>query len=151
MAATTTLGVTSLSYPVDKSSPQITVASTAGITAGISLYIDRELMSVVGPGPSGTNVINVRRGIGGTRATRHTAAAPMFVGSGDQFYFYDPQGPPPMAVLVYPHINVLTGDIWLPEGDTDPKASTNSWWQKVQVTYDQGALGYRSVTANPSS
>ena len=111
MSATTSLGLTALAYPVGKSDSQITVASTTGITAGMRLFIDRELMSVVGPGPAGTKVFDVRRGVDGTTASRHDAASPMFIGAGEHFYTVDPQGMPPNAALVNPYVNIRTGDV----------------------------------------
>ncbi len=148
MPATTTLSITSLAAPCGKDDPQIKVASTSGITAGMRLFIDRELMSVVSLGVS--TLVNVRRGVDGTLATAHTAAFPMYIGAADQFYNFDPQGKPPEAVLVSPHINVLTGDVWFAQGESGPNAVAR-WWQKQVITYTQGPLGYPSGTADPTS
>jgi len=145
MAATTTLGVTSLESPISENETQVKVASTSGITAGMRLYADRELMSVVSPGPAGTSTFIVRRGVDGTLATKHTAAVPVFVGSGECFFSTDPQGTPPYASLVLPYINVRSGDIFVPQGDTDPKTSQSRWWQKMVFSFDHGTLGYRTM------
>jgi hypothetical protein len=107
-------------------------------------------MSVVRPGPADTSTFIVRRGVDGTLATKHTAAVPVFIGSGENFFSTDPQGAPAFASLVLPYINVRSGDIFFPQGDDDPKASQARWWQKMIVVYDHGALGYRTVGTNLS-
>jgi hypothetical protein len=150
MPATVTLAGTTLAAAVGTSDTQIKVDSTSGLTPGTHLYVDRELMSVVGLGSSSTWV-NVKRGVGATATTPHSSGVPVVIGRADQFFMSDPVGLPDDAVLVSPYINVLTGDYWLARGDTDPKGLNYRWWQKAVVKYDFGALGIRTVSIEPTT
>jgi DNA processing protein len=69
MPATVTLATTTLAEPVDASAGSIKVASTSSLTAGIRLFVDRELMSVVSLGLGSR--VNVARGVDGIA---HSAA-----------------------------------------------------------------------------
>ena len=149
MPATVDLSTTSLVKPISAWDSQIVVASTSGLTTGKRLYADRELMSVVSVDSS--SQVTVRRGVDSTLAAPHASSMVCVIGDADQFFSYDPQGMPKDAVLVSPHINVRTGDIWLAQGDVSPEGNSARWWEKVQVKYDVGALGIRSVTSSPSS
>lgn len=149
MPATVTLSTTTIASPVGRNDAQVKVASTSGLTPGIRLFVDRELMQVVSLGVS--SLVNVRRGVDGTAADRHNANSTVYIGAGDQFYTYDPTGVPPDAILVSPWINVRTGDIWLAEGDPDPTGTLPRWWQKQTTTRAIGPLGIRTVTLDPTS
>ena len=156
MAATVTLTTTNPTAFMSVADQAIVVASTTGLTPGIRLYADKELMTVVSLGlaqGSGTRV-NVIRAVDGTKATHHDTTAVIWIGRGDQFYSTDPQGHPASVVLVSPHINVLNGNIWFPEGDTDVNGTfglTQRWWQLQTPTYGTGALGVRANTLAPTS
>lgn len=147
MAATVTLSTTLLNVPCSASSGQVKVASTSGLTPGVRLYVDRELMSVVSLGVSPW--VSVLRGVDGTTATPHASASTVTIGSADQFYASDPGGMPPDAVLVTPHINVRTGDMFRAQGDASGVGPR--WWEKVTTTYSIGPLGIRTTEESPSS
>lgn len=145
-SATVTLASTTLASPVDGTLSTISVASTANITPGQALFVDRELMRVVSIGvASGINKnINVLRGRDGSVTSRHAAGQMVWIGRGDQFYDVDPKGSPPAVVPVLPYINVLTGDIWTVMGDDGPPQSANRWWALQNTYQNVGPLGVRS-------
>jgi hypothetical protein len=147
MAATVTLSTTTLVNSVDPLDQAISVSSTSGLTPGVRLYIDRELMSVISLGISPW--VNVRRGMDGTATSRHASSSTVTIGRADQFYQHDPVGLPPEEVLVSPWINVITGDRWTAEGDEAGPGVGGRWWQKTVVTHDTGALGVRTTTSTP--
>lgn len=150
MAATVTLSTTTLKAPASAGATSVNVASTSGITPGLRLWIDRELMAVERLGVS--TLVHVRRGVDGTAAAPHSSAAVVTIGRGDQFYAVDPVGTPPHAIPVSPYINVMTGDVWLAKGDNiGPDGDTGRWWQKVSTSYATGALGVRQSTSDPSA
>lgn len=146
MPATTTLATTTLNQSCGASDSQIKVASTSGLTAGIRLWVDRELMSVVSLGAV-SPWVNVRRGVDGTAGAAHSLGSTLTVGSADQFYESDPVGAPPNVVLVSPWINVRSGDVWFAQGE----ALGTRWWQKQTTTYSAGPLGVRVKTQDPTS
>lgn len=151
MPATVTLATTTLTNGVDSSAPAVLLASTAGISKGTRLWIDRELMEVISIGVDPW--VNVLRGVDGSTASLHSSSSIVTIGRADQFYSTDPLGAPPSAIPVSPYINVISGDTWLAQGDASPApgVSVVRWWQKVQPTYGVGALGVRSVTYEPTS
>lgn len=154
MPATVTLATTTLQESVSATQQQIKVASSTGLTEGIRLYIDKELMSTVSVGITAGNYtqVNVRRGVDGTIATAHSSTATITIGRGDQFYHSDPVGAPPLAVLVSPYINVITGTIWYAQGDATETGEVVRWWQQVTTTYsDGGAFGVRTTTSDPTA
>jgi len=146
MPATVALATTTLTEAVDASAGSIKVASTSGLTAGIRLFVDRELMSVVSLGLALR--VNVLRGVDGTAASSHSSSSAITIGRGDQFYASDPVGAPPAAIEVSPWINVINGSVWYAQGDA--LGSSSRWWQNVTTTYGQGALGIRTTTSAPS-
>lgn len=152
MPATVTLATTTLQEGVSASARQIKVASSSGITAGIRLYIDRELLSAVSLGVATANYtqVNVRRGVDGTTATPHSSTAVITIGRGDQFYDSDPVGAPPSEIPVSPYINVLNGKVWYARGDTGP-GQTVRWWQERTTTYDVGPLGVNVTSSSPTT
>lgn len=147
-AASVTLATTTLAEGVNDRAAQIKVTSITGIVPGTTcLYIDRELIAVVSVGlvnALGT-YLNVKRGVGGFQ-TAHQGAAPALIGRADQFYESDPVGPPPAEALVSPWINLLTGDRFVPQGDS----AGSRWWAKNVNTHGIGALGVRTNTYAPS-
>ena len=149
MPATTTLSSTTLQASVGRSDRQVLVASTSGLAAGVRLWVDSELMSVVGLGVG--NWVYVRRGVDGTAGAHHDSSATITIGRADQFYDHDPVGAPPEAIPVSPYINVINGTVWYAQGDAEPAGFTQRWWQKQAVTYGTGALGVRTTTLEPTS
>ena len=150
---TVTLSTTTLDAPVGASDTRIKVGSTSGLTQGTRLFIpgpDRELMTVVGLDVSPW--VLVIRGVDGTFGQQHASGLTMYIGRADQFYHLDPVGRPADDILVSPHCNVLTGDVWFSQGDGVPGGGfANRWWQKQTTVYDVGPLGVRSVTQSPTS
>ena len=144
MPATYTLATTTLVNQVGPSDSSVLVASVTGILAGMRLYVDTESMQVLSFGPV-SGIVNVKRGVDGTSASTHSSSSTVWIATGDQLYTQNPVGAPPVAVLVLPWINVLTGEIWYPYGD---EAATPSlrWWQKETVTQGVGSLGVRTTT-----
>lgn len=144
--ATTTLPSTTFSTQAAHSEPQIGISSLTGIVPGLFLYADRELMRIMTIGvKSGiNNFITVQRGVAGTVSHMHVAGQKCYIGRGDQFYTFDPKGAPPQEVIVSPHINVNTGDIWVVLGDDGGPQSANRWWSKLNVYNTVGSLGVRN-------
>ena len=146
--ATVTLATTSLSSPALIDDQTVAVSSTTNIVPGQCLWADRELMKVVSLGiVSGINKnLKVKRGFGGTHTQNHAAGQNVTIGFPNQFYTYDPKGSPRQEVIVSPHINVLTGDMWVVMGDDGPPQSANRWWAKQSVWQGIGSLGERTET-----
>jgi hypothetical protein len=149
MPATVTLSTTTLAANVGASDNQIKLASTAGVTPGTRLWVDRELMAVVSLGVDPW--VNVSRGVDGTAGSPHNSAATVTIGQAYQFYSSDPVGRPNEAVPVSPYINVRNGTIWYAQGDAVPGDTATRWWQAVTTTYDTGPLGVRTTTMDPTS
>ena len=147
MPATYVLSTTTFAAPVGKFDPQVKVASTSGLAAGSRLFSDRELMQVVSLGVS--TLVNVRRGVDGTASDSHGTDVTVYKGEADQFFSFDPQGRPREDLLVSPHINVRTGDVWFAQGDGS--ADGQRWWQKQSIGHDVGPLGVRTTTPDVSS
>ncbi len=148
MPATYTLASTTITREAQRDDPVIGLASTAGLAAGIRLFADEEMMSVVSLVPDGVRVL---RGVDGTRAGHHDVGSTVWIGSGDKFYFHDPVGDPQEVVLVSPHINVTTGAVWFAKGDTGVPGADSRWWQRQAVSYSIGPLGIRTVTYDPTT
>lgn len=143
--ATTTLSTTTIIVTIESSDTKIQLASLTGVTPGMLLYCDRELMRVVAPTGIGTGV-SVLRGVSGTVTRRHGSSQAVYIGRPDQFYMTDPMGTPAPEPLVTPHINVINGVIWAVQGDdTGPGADARSW-QPVTTTQTIGPLGVRVNT-----
>lgn len=152
-AATVTLASTTLKTTCAASDTAVQLASTSGITVNnvtaLRLWIDRELLTVVSLG-LGTWV-NVLRGSDGSVASAHGSSAVVYIGRADQFSCSDPVGTPPSPVLVTPWINVITGTMWLAEGDELGPSAGARFWQAVTQTPGVGPLGVRTTTQNPTS
>lgn len=126
-----TLTQTSLSSAVTSSTTQsLIVASATNITVTpvTSLYIDKELMLVLGV--NGTT-ITVARGQSGTAAVKHASGAMVLAGSPSQFYTYNPTGSCTAATItVTPWVNVYTSNQFL------CSSVTGTWvpgWQNTSV------------------
>lgn len=144
-----TLATTTLAAPMGPGDSSALLTSLTGVIPGMRLYIDRELMAVDRYGVG--NTVVVRRGISGTASTAHSSSATVTMGTADQFYEQNPQGPPPPQVLVTPWINVVNGTAWTPQGDEDGANLQARWWAQTTITHDTGALGVRTATAAPST
>src|SRR5262245_420250 len=118
MAATETLATVTLLSTMDAQEASLLLSSTTGIFPGVRLFVDRELMQVIGIGVG--NNVNVRRGVDGSAAAPHVNNSTMYYGRASQFYQSNPLGRPTDAVLVTPYINVVNGTVWLPQGDNHP-------------------------------
>lgn len=149
MPATVTLATTTLNATASATDGQILVASTSGITPGLCLWVDRELMCVIRLGVG--SWVLVQRGIDGTMSTAHASGSTLTIGRPDQFYATDPRGRPPEEIPVSPYINVANGTTWFAQGDTQPAGLANRWWQVQTTTRDVGALGVRTVALDPTS
>lgn len=149
MSATVTLTTTTLNAPCSASDPTVLPASLTGVTPGVCLYIDRELVTVVDPTLPG-GAVRVLRGRDGTAATPHGSGATVTVGRGDQFYQGDPMGLPLPAVPVLPWINVSNGNIWVPQGDEDGPGINARYWRLITQSYNVIGLGIRSNPINPA-
>lgn len=125
LAQLNTLTTTTLSAALTNSQTSFQVASGTGITGvsasgpGSFLFVDRELMQVISvpTAGSGTTLVNVMRGVGGTRATAHLTGILTYIGNGDWFAGA-PVGTVPSGsctksnLYVYPDIHVLDGSIY---------------------------------------
>ncbi|MFA5265178.1 MAG: hypothetical protein WC378_15250 [Opitutaceae bacterium] len=84
--------------------------STTGFVVGYGAFIDREyhvVTRIVG------DLVYVRRGAWGTRATPHIAGSVVYVAPPNYFTQYDREGAGTAAnEQVQPYINVVTGKIW---------------------------------------
>lgn len=147
MPATVTLSSTTLAVEAQASDSSIKVDSTSGLTPGIRLFCEGELMTVVSLGIDPW--VNVRRGVDGTSALYHEPTATIYIGRADQFYAADPVGSPKEVFAVSPYINAVNGAIWFAQGD--PVQGAYRWWQKQSTTYDFGPLGIRTQTPSPTS
>jgi hypothetical protein len=149
MAALATLATTTLSTAVEPNDSAVILASLEGITPGLRLYVDQELMGVRSIGIGTT--VHVFRGVDGTATTRHASSRTVTIGRADQFYDHDPIGPPPAQLLVTPWINVLTGAQWTAQGDETGADAAGRWWAKTEHTHGVGSLGVRTTTAAAST
>jgi len=153
MPATVTLTSTTLLQTVGASDSQVILASTTGVLPGLRLFVDREMMRVVSLGPTGSlgQLVNVRRGVDSTASAAHSSTSTVWIGTPDQFYYFDPVGRPDATTLVSPWINVRNGAIWFAQGDATPSDSANRWWQQMTTTYDVDGFGNVAPTVNPSA
>lgn len=149
MPARVNLATTTLDQPITNKAALVKLTSTAGVTPGESLYMDGELMEVVALDVSPW--VRVLRGQDGSRAIDHASGVTVYIGDGSQFYQTDPVGRPPENFEISPWINVLSGNVWFAQGDNDPVGLADRWWQLQQTTYDQGPLGVRVKTLNPTA
>lgn len=148
--ATYTLATTTFKSAVAASDSTIYLTSTTGVYPGIRLYANRELMTVDRLTGISTGVV-VLRGQHGTATRAHSTAEAVYIGAGDQFFADDPVGLPPNPPKVSPRINVLTGVLWVVQGDVVGPGSLNQTWQPVTSTQTPGALGVRVTTTTTPS
>lgn len=148
--ATVSLSSTLFTSTVEPSDSQVILSSTSGVTPGVRLFCDRELLAVERLTGIG-NAAVVRRGVDGTFASRHATDAVVYIGRADQFYASDPIGLPPAVLPIYPYINALTGDVWVAEGDETGPGNAGRVWSKATQSIDAGALGNNQhVVVTPS-
>lgn len=119
--AQTALVQTTVATAVSISASQTVFAlgSVTGITTSgplgnrYSLYIDRELMTVIAVNTTSKQV-TVVRGAGGTQASAHATATMVLYGPSQAFAAYDPEGYCVTANTLYtPWVNAKTGAQWL--------------------------------------
>ena len=149
MPATVTLSTITLAEGCDASAGRIKVSSTSGLTYGLRLYVGGELMNVLRIDVSPWVV--VARGVDGSRAAAHPSGDTVYIGRADQFYAVPPFGRPDAAILVSPYIDVVAGNIYFAQGDVNPTASANRWWQIQTNTRTSGPLGVVTTTLDPAS
>lgn len=149
MPATVTLSTTTLSAPLDAHEGVAVLASVSGLSPGVRLYVDRELMTVLRVGV-GTQVYIIR-GVDGTAGAAHTSGSTVTIGLAHQFYSVDPVGAPPEAIPVSPWINLTNGKVWYAQGDPVASGNSQRWWQERTTTYTKGPLGVRTTTLDPTS
>lgn len=142
--ATVSLSSTTFARTVERGDTSVLLASTSGVVPGVRLYADRELMAVVSLGLG--NEVNVRRGSDGTSTDRHATTVTVWFGNPCHFYASDPYGLPNDPVSVYPYINVLNGNVWVPQGDETGSGVSGRSWQLVTNTQQFGAFGIRQNT-----
>jgi len=153
MQSVTTLASTTFASDVGANDTQVNLTSTSGIYPGVCLFANREQMVVVRINPVGS--VSVRRGTEGTVTMSHRAGvATVYIGRGDQFYVQDPNGNPADAPYVQPYINIVTGTLWMVQGD-DPlgnnQYSSIRRWAPVTTTQTVGPLGVRVDTVTTPS
>jgi hypothetical protein len=148
--ATVSLSTTTFSNTVEPADSRVILASTSGITPGVRLYVDRELMAVDRLTGIGNEAV-VLRGIEGTAASRHATNSTIYIGRGDQFYSSDPIGLPPAILPVYPYINVLTGVVWVAQGDEVGAGNAGRIWAPITLAMARDGVGaYQVTTTTPS-
>lgn len=159
MPATVTLSTTTLSAPADAHQSIVNLTSTSGVTPGLRLYVDGEVMTVLTLLTS--PMVKVIRGVDGTRGAAHPTSTTVYIAEAHQLYSKDPVGAPPDAILVSPWINVIDRRVWLAQGDTvasnlpigelPASNQTVRWWQLQTTDYGVGSLGVRTTTLDPTS
>lgn len=145
MQATFTLATTGFAASVARTDTLVNLASTSGIAPGVFLFANREVLMVVGLTGIG-NYAAVLRGREGTETRPHGTGETIYVAQGYQLFQSDPQGLPPLAPLVNPHINVANGIVWVVQGDDVGPGTDARSWQPVTTTQAPGALGMRVAT-----
>lgn len=149
MLATVTLGTTTFASPVKETDSQVIFTSLTGISAGMCVFSNRELLTVERLTGIG-NAAVVRRGQDGTKQRAHSILETVYIGRPDQFYSFDPQGVPGTS-LTNPHINTQTGVAWVIQGDDIGPGQAAQTWQPVTSAQTIGALGVRvNTTTTPS-
>lgn len=148
--ATVSLATTSLAAPTAAGESVIRLASLTGIVPKMRLYVDREMMTVVGVVNATAGDVQVIRGGHGTASQRHSTQSTVYIGRSDQFYDQDPVGMPLDVIAVYPWINVLTGTKWVPMGDEAGPGLLARQWSPLTDTPFTSALGVlqHNVTAD---
>jgi hypothetical protein len=145
--AQTTTTTTTLSVALtDTSSSTVVLASGTNVAANGFIYVDKELMAVIGPINSSTTRWTVRRGAGGI-VGKHAAAAKVTVAApgiqaANVFRTNAPSGTCTATAEAYlPIINVLTGE--------ELTCSAGLWVSNTNsrtVSYMQGPTVANAVT-----
>jgi hypothetical protein len=150
LQATYTLATTTFAAPVGASDTQVQLGSTSGITPGVFLFANRELMRVDRLTGIGTAVVVVR-GQDGTAQVAHGTGETIYVAQGYQLFASDPVGLPGPGILSNPHINVANGIVWVVQGDDIGPGTGARSWQPVTTAQSAGALGVRvTSTTTPT-
>lgn len=144
---TVSLSTVTLARQIGPGDSLVQFSSATGLLPNLFVFLDGELIRIV----SNTGITDglgtwfkVLRGCQATRASRHSGNATGYIGRGDQFYNYDPEGAPSETPPVSPHINLNTGVLWVPQGDDTDVGQR--WWAKYSNTHDVGPLGVRTNT-----
>jgi hypothetical protein len=159
MALTETTLSTAITTPSggNPASPVVVVASATGIVKSTTaIYVDRELMNVVGV--NGTT-ITVMRGSGGTRAATHASGARVFVGTRNLFGTFPQAGSTTLANNpTDPLIDISTGiryyaknSVWVadPNFPQNDGAGGTGRFRFPTITF--GSTAYGSVGTATSS
>lgn len=149
MPARVNLATTVITNTVKAGDGRIRLSSTSGVFPGKCLWFDGELTCAVRIDPD--NWVRVLRGQDGSPVLAHASGVTVYIGSGDQFYNFDPVGRPPETFEVSPWINVQGGKVWFAQGDNDPVGQAERYWQLQETTREVGALGVRITTPFPTS
>lgn len=147
MNPTVTLAQTTLAVGVDADNLRVKVRSSAGLTAGVCLWMDTELMSVVSLSVTDAlgTWVNVRRGVAGTTGASHAQEIPIVIGKPSQFYQNDPTGRPSAHPEVSPWINTVNGKTWIAVGDSATGNQVRYWTEQVD-THGVTSFGIRTNT-----
>jgi hypothetical protein len=139
---------TTLLKSVGPSDTFIPLSSVANINKGDVIYVDSEAMPTSRTAAPVTGAIPgvfvVRTG----RAASHGVGATVYTGPPSSFSTVDPVGVPPAGSQAWV-INVITGRIWVAQGDEAGPGSANRFWQLQTLTPGIGALGVRTSVASP--
>ncbi len=136
-----TLATTNFGSAVSASDTLVSLASTSGVSSGVFLFANRELLQVSGIAPNG--LVSVLRGKEGTATRAHSTNETVYIAQGYQLFDTDPQGTlaPGAVPLSNPHINVQNGTVWVTFGDDDGPDAGARVWQQVTTVPTTGALG----------
>lgn len=125
----------------------VPLTSLTNVLAGYVLYVDAEAMPIGRLVTTGAlpGVTVVRSG----RAASHGIGATVYTGPPAAFATGDPVGVPAAGSQPWV-INVLTGRIWVAQGDEAGPGAANRFWQLQTVTPGTGAFGVRTTTVSPT-
>lgn len=112
-----TMQSTTLAGSIGPSDVSLGLASTTGITSGVTiLYIDREAMLVLA-NPVNNRISRVFRGVQGTAATGHASGTTVYYGPPESFAVVDPSGTiAPEQNIYLPRVVIPTGNVWQDNG-----------------------------------
>lgn len=134
-----TISTTTLAAAVTSiNQPWVQLASTTGIVAGYSIYVDRELMAVTSV--ARTPIVDVRRAVAGT-AGAHANASLVFSGPSNYFGAGQPLSGPCTSTqeIALPRIVVANGDIYDCKGAT---ATTQVWVPYARGGFNAPPVGW---------
>lgn len=141
------LTATTLSAAVTSTQKTVTLASATNVSAGVDLYIDAELMRVLGVATGTTTTFNVLRGQGGTATVSHASGAGVYVGPPNYFSQTDPSGTcTRTSEVALPRIVPKSGSIYECSGN-----GAGSMWTLISrggyPASTPGALSSQTYTA----